>query len=108
MMGQKRVEKHVKTTAPKAGVANLLAVRNQAELASRAFAKHERARERGEDIGHKDHQKRLKAGLPIHAMSAATPVYTQQELVARHRERQLEQLASGRPSPLPAHGQPPD
>ena len=31
-------------------------------VASKAFAKHERARERGDDIVHEDHQKRLKVG----------------------------------------------
>ena len=35
-------------------------------------------------------------------MSAETAPSRQRELVAAHRERQLEQLASGRLSPLPA------
>ena len=85
MMAQKRIEKHVKSNAHKAGVAKLLAVRHQAELAAKAFAKHERARERGEDISHKDHQKRLKAGRPIYKMSARTNTLRQRELVAAHR-----------------------
>ena len=71
-------------------------------MAAAAFAKHERARERGEDIAHKEHQKRLKTGLPIYRMSRETEPSRQRELVAAHHEWQLQQLASGRPSPLPA------
>ena len=32
-----------------------------------------RARERGEDIAHKDHQKRLKTGMPLQAVTIGIP-----------------------------------
>jgi TATA-box binding protein (TBP) (component of TFIID and TFIIIB) len=104
MMVQKRVEKHVASAGHKAAVLRLRAVEHQAQLCSQAFGKHERAKERGEDIGHKEHQKRLKAGKPVQAVSAATRQSQQDRLVQDFQAEQLQEIATGvlNPHPVPA------
>ena len=102
MMAQKRVEKHAGSKEHKAAVNRLVAVEHQAALCSAAFAKSNRARERGEDIGHKEHQKRLCAGKAIDAVSEATSTEQQQKLVSDFQAQQLQELASGGAAPLPA------
>lgn len=102
MMQQKRVEKHAASAGHKAAVLRLKAVEHQAQLCARAFGKHERAKERGEDIGYKEHQKRLKVGKPIYAMSADTCPGRHKELVRAHEARQLEEVLAGNLQPLPA------
>lgn len=102
MMRHKRVEKHVASAPHKAAVLRVKAVEHQAQLCARAFKKHERAKERGEDISHKEHQKRLRVGKPILKMSKDTCPGKHKELVRAHDARQLEEVLAGNLQPLPA------
>lgn len=97
MMAQKWVEKHVTSGGHRAAVMRLKAVEHQAQLCAQAFGKHERARERGEDIGHKEHQKRLKTGKPIHFVSAPTCPLRHRKLVQAHEARSRQRLQGGAP-----------
>ena len=80
----------------------LKAVEHQAQLCARAFGKHERAKERGEDIGYKEHQKRLKMGKPIQAVSVATRESLHDRLAQDFKAKQLEEVLAGNLRPLPA------
>ena len=82
----------------------LKAVEYQSQLCARAFGKHERARARGEDIRPKEHQKRLKMGRPIQAVSMATRQSQQDRLVQDFQTEQLQEIATGvlNPHPVPA------
>ena len=85
-------------------VLRLKAVEYQAQLCAWAFGKNERAHARGEDIAHKEHQKRLKVGRPIQAVSVATWQSQQDRLVQDFQAEQLQEIATGvlNPHPVPA------